>query len=364
MIKDLLENKTFEEKSDIKGVEIAKIGSISRTNVKFSGADYDIEVLSMNPIKGGIEVLARAWNADGQVGFGKDGTIDIERFRIINPPIMVVDGTKKTVLIDGKSLEVDNFKEDAREALLSSLAHIIKTVTKFNSANIVPGKIGNTTTTVFADASDGRITGPTNATWATARNSTTGTVFNAIAGPFGHPEVNIEGGGYQVRRAFFAYDVSGISSGDTVSSTTFSVFVDSVNNDDDDGNDYLRVTESTQANGNALASEDFDNYNTTAFASDVDIGSIGTGAYLDFTLNAAGISLVQSKIGSTYAMFCIREGHDVADDAITGPANKYSNANLYNSEQAGTTNDPKLVVVHAAAAGGVARRRMLFGIGS
>ena len=43
-------------------------------------------------IEGGIQIFAQAWNLDGtQVGFGKDGTVDIERFQIINPPILVPD---------------------------------------------------------------------------------------------------------------------------------------------------------------------------------------------------------------------------------------------------------------------------------
>ena len=50
MIKDLLEGKVGNERANIKGREIAKVKSVPRQNVKFSGADYDIEIVSMSPI--------------------------------------------------------------------------------------------------------------------------------------------------------------------------------------------------------------------------------------------------------------------------------------------------------------------------
>ena len=75
MIKDLFVNKTGAEKAGIKGVEIAKIGSVARTTASHSGKSYDVEIVSMKAIKDGVEVFARAWDANGQVGFG-DCTVD------------------------------------------------------------------------------------------------------------------------------------------------------------------------------------------------------------------------------------------------------------------------------------------------
>src|SRR3990167_8130850 len=34
----------------------------------------------------GIELFARAWRGTQQLGFGSDGSVEIERFRIFNPP--------------------------------------------------------------------------------------------------------------------------------------------------------------------------------------------------------------------------------------------------------------------------------------
>ena len=49
-IEDALEGKTAAERADIKAAEIAKIGSIPRTE----RGDYDIEIVSMNAIDGGV----------------------------------------------------------------------------------------------------------------------------------------------------------------------------------------------------------------------------------------------------------------------------------------------------------------------
>src|SRR3990167_5173668 len=155
MIKDLLINKTSEEIADIKGQEVAKIGAVGKINVKFSGSDYDIEIISTSAIKGGVEILARAWDLNGQIGFG-DGTVDIERFRFINPPILVDDPNgdiiREWVDDDGNSKE-RKLRESPQEAILNSLAHTIKVKKeKFDSRNIIPDKIGSTTSTYYPNA--------------------------------------------------------------------------------------------------------------------------------------------------------------------------------------------------------------------
>jgi len=43
-----------------------------------------VEIVEQRTIPSGIEVFARAWNENGQIGFGPDGTVDIERFKIFN----------------------------------------------------------------------------------------------------------------------------------------------------------------------------------------------------------------------------------------------------------------------------------------
>ncbi len=83
----------------------------------------------MESIDGGVQVFARAWDAnDRQIGFGKDGTVDIERFRIFNPPILVSDPkgdiVHEFINEDGEVFR-QNYREDAYGALLQVLAHTI-----------------------------------------------------------------------------------------------------------------------------------------------------------------------------------------------------------------------------------------------
>jgi hypothetical protein len=82
-----LTNKTPKEKANLKGREIAKIKKLARTKRK----GFDIEIVKTKAIEGGVEVFIKAWKDGKQVGFGKDGTVEIERVRLFNPPILVAD---------------------------------------------------------------------------------------------------------------------------------------------------------------------------------------------------------------------------------------------------------------------------------
>src|SRR3990167_9197591 len=120
-----------QDRATFKGAEIARqITSIARRNVKFSGADYDIEVVKTRAIPNGVEIFARAWNPDGtQIGFGPDGTIDVERFVFINPPILVSDPNGDIVRewndINTGLPKQRKLREDPTQAILNSLSHTI-----------------------------------------------------------------------------------------------------------------------------------------------------------------------------------------------------------------------------------------------
>lgn len=104
MIKDLIQNKTASEIIDIKVTEICKLDFVGDYSNVVPG--LDIKILSIEKIKDGISIFAQAWRNGEQIGFGKDGSIDIERFRIFNPPILVRDpnGTEITLDKDGNVL--------------------------------------------------------------------------------------------------------------------------------------------------------------------------------------------------------------------------------------------------------------------
>jgi len=127
-IREQLKNKTSQESATIKGEEIAKIDTIQKSDVTFSQSSLKIEVMRMKKRERGVEVFARAWDSNGNpIGFGKDGTVEIERFIIINPPILidVKEGDHDVVrewLDEETGKRQKRFlKEDARQAILESL---------------------------------------------------------------------------------------------------------------------------------------------------------------------------------------------------------------------------------------------------
>jgi YD repeat-containing protein len=89
-IMDMIAGLPANERADIKGQQIAKIGPVARV----THGNYDIQIVSMSPITQCVAVFARAWDRSGQqIGFGPGGVVDIERFLIYNPPILVPDAS-------------------------------------------------------------------------------------------------------------------------------------------------------------------------------------------------------------------------------------------------------------------------------
>lgn len=346
MIIDLLTNKTAAQKADLKATELAKVN----VSGQFSIGDITVEVQSIAKVDKGIEIFARAWEKGQPLGFG-DGSVEIERFRIFNPPILVDDpnGTIERIRYDGS---IRTLKEDPITAIQQTLAHTIKVSAK-RGTNVISGKVGNTTDTFFPDPSpestsvDGVVTYDDDATWATVHDAADGNHAEDSTADVGFYVLN-SGGLYRIRRFFTLFDTASIPDTDTITSATYSVASTGVLGDgDDDGNDYLNVYATTPASNTALTTADYDQIGTTAQATAIDLGVIPhtDTNYADWTLNATGLGNI-SKTGVT--KFGLRFGHDVVNDPIaSGQSDRWD---IYMADTAGTTVDPKLVVVHSAAA--------------
>src|SRR3990167_1165235 len=146
MIKDLLLNKSENEKANIKGIELAKLSAIP----KLQRTNGYIEISKPVKINGGIRVYIRAWDKNNApIGFGKDGTIETEKFNIINPPIHVSDplGNIDFSWTDSKG-EVHEIKgrEDLQESLLQGVERTIASQGK-DGKNIIKGSVGQTVST-------------------------------------------------------------------------------------------------------------------------------------------------------------------------------------------------------------------------
>lgn len=330
-----------KDKANFKAQEIVK------HNLKgtFTKDDLTIEITDYRTMDGGIEVFARAWKNGKQLGFGKDGTVDIERFRIFNPPVMVKDGTfrKEVVPFGSTTREIDrtNYKEDLVEATHQTLVRIISQVGK-NGSNIVSGKIGNTTSTFYSDTGGDGTVRNCNANWTTARDAATGDYSeNALTDDWvwlGDFEAT-----YCIAVGFLPFDTSALPDTDTISSATLTV---TQANNAGEGDRSASIIQSTQASNTLISTADYDQRGGLSSISEgtdtrQTLNSANTA--FNFTLNATGIGWI-SKTG--YSKFGLRGAKDI--DNSTPTARNYTRINY--ADQTGTASDPTLVVVHAAAA--------------
>lgn len=225
-IRDFLAGKSAKERASIKGKEIAKVNFrgeyAEKTGIK-------IEITDIKEIEGGVEIFARAWKNDKQLGFGKDGSVEIERFRIFNPPILV-DDPNGNIIREWKDsvtgeLKQRKLREDPAEAIRQVIADNAKLVGK-EDTNIIKGKIGNTTSTFYPDANpettsvDGFVsTGNIDpSTWTTMRNHSGGSfsdsgVDDIIAFIRTSTSTNLW---RQEYRAITGFDTSSIPDTDTI----------------------------------------------------------------------------------------------------------------------------------------------------
>lgn len=326
-----------------------------------------IEVQAVNQIAGGVEIYARAWNAQGQqLGF-VDGTVEIERFIFQNPPVIIPDptGTIERTYVDHRGTSTVKYRYDPRAAITAALEHTIMVSGK-PSNTIVVGKVGHTTTTVYPDANvestsvdaymvrnngGGGSTEAFSTIRAGAGTGSDDTAASSIAADLfaGSGAANT----YQtLYRAIYVFDTSSIPDTDSISAATISVCSRSTKVDQLGGNGAVGITDGTSASNTAIANSDFES-NTSGTRNadtDIDVGSwAADSVYNDWTLNATGIANI-SKTG--VSKFTTKLGFDI-DNTTTGLTWGSSGeilARSYNADKAGTSCDPKLVVTHAAAA--------------
>lgn len=149
-------------------------------------------------------------------------------------------------------------------------------------------------------------------------------------------------------RSIFLFDTSPLGQDATISSAVFSLYGaaaqtwNSMIGTPPDVNVYT----SDPASNTAIVDGDFDSIGTTAQC-DTAIGysSWSTAAYNDFSLNATGIGNISltgvTKFGTRNA------NYDVSGTPPTWGSDDSCAIGCYFAEQAGTVNDPKLVVAYA-----------------
>lgn len=147
-------------------------------------------------------------------------------------------------------------------------------------------------------------------------------------------------------RSFTLFDTSAIPDTDTISSATLSVY--GVTKRNSSGSPDLHVSASNPASNTAIATGDYDAISDTSFGS-LSYASFTNSAYNDITLNSSGEAAI-SKTGVT--KFALRTSWDINNDTtgITFEAADDSALIVSSADVTGTSQDPKLVVVHSAAA--------------
>ena len=359
-----------KERANLKGREIAKLNFVKYTDLT-TGITVEIKDGKINQFDGGIEFYARAWKGAQQLGFGTDGTVEWERFKIHNPPILVNDPNGTIIrewtekVKPNDTVEVVRqlkLREDPMAAIRSDLAHTIKVGNGRISNNIVSGKIGSTHTTYRPDANpestsvDGWVArNAQNESWTTLVNSA-GISANDIVGTDGLIAGTVpaatNGNWERIYRSPILFDTSDIGT-DTISSSTLSVF-GSARIDVGGITPSTNIYTSNPTTNTALVAGDYNiaRWGSTA-QSDVNIiyadWKVSTTVSNDFDLNATGRGNIV-KDGIT--KFGMRNAnYDVPDIAPAWNASEdYHIVRGYAADTAGTTNDPKLVVVHSAAA--------------
>lgn len=224
--------------------------------------------------------------------------------------------------------------------------------------------IGLTTTTVYPDPDtetttcDGAVGERDFGTWSAIQTSTDGEGINDSATFIGYnigPGVGKAGNGrWIIDRGHTGFDTSSIGS-DTIDSATYSIqgLTGNVSNNVDTSFDYIFPTASSPASNTGLATTDFDDIGDsvgapTQYATAIDITSISTASYNDFTLNASGEANINT---SGVSNFGIRSGDDQTAAPIPAWSNNQINRAIFiSAETTGTSTDPKLVVEHSASA--------------
>lgn len=147
-------------------------------------------------------------------------------------------------------------------------------------------------------------------------------------------------------RSIYTFDTSPLGAGATISAATISFYGSSVRTDA--ASPTAQVVAATPAANNALANADYGQLGSTAFSTAIAAGSWSTSAYNDFALNTNGKANISktgvSGFGGIEGAYDLT-GTDPGD--LTNGGTDY--ANCYNADQAGTTNDPKLVVTYTSS---------------
>lgn len=304
--------------------------------------EIEIEIVEVNTVDGGVEVFARAWKNGVQLGFGKDGTVDLERFRVFNPPMLVSDplgDIPREITFQDGTVHQRNLREDPAEAMIETIVHAANQVGK-EGTTIIPGSRGNTVTTFYPsyDASISRL--DTDTTWSACRDATSGLAVDDTSDYKYFTCEKRATNKFEIHRGYFVFDTSTIGSGQQVDSGTISL------NFTGDSSIYQTAgfVDFTSPDSGFTTAE-FDVVSGYTEVVTQITPSAANGSYDTWTLNSTGIGLVNMTGKSHYGLVW---QYDISNTTPSTTNRNYRTWDM--SEWTGTANDPKLVITHSAAA--------------
>ncbi len=251
-------------------------------------------------------------------------------------PVLVPDGTEHEE-DDGPTgkVRVSNFRESPLEAARSDLAHTVRVVTK--DGPWVKAKPG-TVSTFYSGTGDGFLQGQ-GSTWSEAR-AASGTIALNTLNTYFTSGCDIPGAFYEANQAGFAFDTSAVPDTDEVSAATLSLYVNADLSDVDSTHEVRIVAFGTLATADFIAGASLSGI--TRIASIATSGLTGA-AYNDFIEDGTGLRDAVNLTGLTELWLT-----DSVQLSATNPSGR-SMVRWSSANEAGTTQDPKLVVTHAPA---------------
>jgi len=195
-------------------------------------------------------------------------------------------------------------------------------------------------TSYYSASSDGHIT-KYGSGWDTQHDATTGNAVVATGLTFS-VVTGVSGTTYYIYRLFCPVDTSGIGS-DTVTAATLYAEPAVIYNQDNDGNDWVNLVQSSEADPTSLATSDFDACGAvddpTEGSTRIDIGDMSTGVYQTWIFN--DLSWI---ITDGYTKIGLRTGDDCLDNV---PGTGFNEVDFLAQESTG--NSPYLDVTVEAA---------------
>lgn len=242
---------------------------------------------------------------------------------------------------NGRSVQIDNAEDDPLGATIDDILHTIRAITREGTKPLLPQTPG-TVDTFYSATGDGYLHQAASATWAIAclggslTTDTSNVLLSVDSFASGGPT-------YEIYEAFAAWDTSAIPDTDTVSDAVLSLW--------STGHGGTGTVRAYAVTFGTLTSADWQN--TAALLAATELATfayagVTDAAYNTFTNTGGALVAAINKTGTTE--MCLAEAR--LEDNSTPGTGTDNYIDWSSADQSGTSQDPKLVVTHAAAGGG------------